>query len=63
MAQFLEPKFENLEDAVEAGEPAAIDTAYDEMLGSCNYCHRASQRPFIKVERRTDNPYMQSFER
>ena len=61
-AQFLVPKFENLEDAVKAGEPAAVDTAYDEMLESCNDCHRASQRQFIKVERRTDNPYMQSFE-
>jgi len=61
-AQFLLPKFENLEVAVKAGEPEAIDTAYDEMLESCNDCHRASQRAFIKVERQVDNPYMQSFE-
>jgi len=61
-AQFLLPKFENLEVAVKAGEPEAIDTAYDEMLESCNDCHRASQRQFIKIERRVDNPYMQSFE-
>jgi hypothetical protein len=52
----------NLEVAVKAGEPEAIETAYDEMLESCNDCHRASQRAFIKVERRVDNPYMQSFE-
>jgi len=62
MAQYLLPKFENLEAAVEAGEPEAIDTAYDEMLESCNHCHRASQRQFIRIERRADNPYMQSFE-
>ncbi|MCG6863500.1 MAG: hypothetical protein LJE70_19905 [Chromatiaceae bacterium] len=62
MAQYLLPKFENLEIAVKAGEPEAIDTAYDEMLESCNHCHRASQRQFIKIERRADNPYMQSFE-
>ena len=61
-AQFLLPKFENLEVAVIAGKPGVIGTAYDEMLESCNDCHRASQREFIKVERRVGNPYMQSFE-
>lgn len=63
MAQFLVPKFDNLEEALKAGESEVIDTRYDEMIESCNHCHRASQRQFIKVERRTDNPYMQSFER
>jgi hypothetical protein len=61
-AQFLVPKFEKLEVAVKAGEPEAIDTAYDKMLESCNDCHRASQREFIKIERRVDNPFLQSFE-
>lgn len=61
-AQLLLPKFENLEVAMKAGEAEAIDTAYDEMLESCNDCHRASRREFIKIKRRVDNPYMQSFE-
>jgi len=47
---------------MKAGEAEAIDTAYDEMLESCNDCHRASRREFIKIKRRVDNPYMQSFE-
>ena len=61
LAQFLVPKFEILEDAVKAGDPTAVNTAYDGMLQSCNDCHRASQRPYIEVERQTHNPYMQSF--
>jgi len=61
VTQLLLPKFRALETAVDSGNREAIDTRYDEMLRSCNECHRAAQRPFIRIERRTDNPYLQSF--
>jgi hypothetical protein len=61
MQQFLVPRLEELEKAIDAGDAVSIDAAYGAMIDGCNRCHNASQRPYIKVERRTDNPYMQSF--
>lgn len=59
----LVPAFEVLETAVEAGDPARVDRAYDDLIDACNRCHKAAHRPYIHVERRDDNPYMQSFGR
>jgi hypothetical protein len=57
----LEPAFETLEDAVEAGDPARVDAAYDGLIDACNRCHTASNHGFLVIERRRDNPFMQSF--
>lgn len=63
MREFIVPKFEALEAAVKAGDPEQINADLDALIEGCNRCHSAAQRPYINIERRTDNPYMQSFAR
>jgi hypothetical protein len=58
----LEPKLEALEDRVGGDDPQATEAAYDAFLGACNACHEAANHAFIRIERRRDNPFMQSFE-
>ena len=57
--QILEPAFAKLEKSVEAKQLGQAD--YDAMLNACNTCHKATDHGFIKIEKRLDNPYMQSF--
>ena len=63
MREFLVPKFETLEAAIKSGDTKRINANFDTLIEGCNRCHSAAQRPSIKIERRTDNPYMQSFAR
>jgi hypothetical protein len=58
----LVPAFEALETAVEQGNSQVVEEAYGAMLGACNNCHKAANRPYLRIIRRTDNPYMQSFQ-
>jgi len=57
----LVPAFEALEGAVETGDKARVSLAYDGLLAACNACHRAANRPYIHIVRRSDNPYVQDF--
>jgi hypothetical protein len=57
----LVPAFEALEGAVEVGDQARVTGAYDALIAACNDCHQAANRPYLHIERRTDNPYMQDF--
>jgi hypothetical protein len=57
----LKPAFEALETSLDSGDAAKIDTAYGNLLGACNGCHRSSERPFIVIQRNRDNPYPQDF--
>ena len=57
----LVPAFEALEGAVEVGDQARVNGAYDGLIAACNDCHQAANRPYLHIERRTDNPYMQDF--
>ncbi|MGE5154459.1 MAG: hypothetical protein ACM3ST_10615, partial [Bdellovibrio bacteriovorus] len=57
----LVPAFEALESAVEVGDQARINEAYETLIGACNNCHKAANRPYIHIERRADNPYLQDF--
>jgi hypothetical protein len=61
MGEFLVPKVEALEDAIKSGDAATVETGFDALIDGCNGCHRAAQRVYIRVERRRDNPYLQSF--
>ena len=58
----LEPALDKLEHAVKAKDFAAADAAFDEMLNACNSCHENANRSYLRIERRTDNPYLQSFD-
>jgi hypothetical protein len=57
----LVPAFEALESSIDAGDADAVDGAYDRLLAACNQCHTGAKRPYIHIERRTDNPFMQGF--
>jgi len=57
----VKPAFEKLEDAVKAANWKQADKAFDDLVSSCNSCHQATAHGYIKLERRRDNPYMQSF--
>ncbi len=57
----LVPAFGKLEEAIKAGEPPAVDARYDELIAACNNCHKAADHAYLHIERRHDNPYLQSF--
>jgi len=57
----LRPSLAPVAVALEGGDMAAASTAYEGALTSCNSCHIATQRTFIKVTRIKTNPYAQSF--
>lgn len=57
----LAPAVEQMEQAVDGADPAAMDAAYDGLLAACNGCHKAADHAFVHVERQRDNPYLQSF--
>jgi hypothetical protein len=60
--QMLEPTFERLEKSVEAKQLARAHADYDAMLNACNNCHKSTAHGYIKIEKRLDNSFMQSFE-
>ena len=57
----LVPAFETLESAVEVGDQSRVDLAYGGLIGACNTCHKAANRPYVHIVRRADNPYLQDF--
>lgn len=57
----LMPTFEDFEAALKSGNWKKTSTQFDAVLNSCNACHNATEHGFIEIERRSDNPYMQSF--
>lgn len=59
--QILEPAFEKLEKSVEAKQLTRAQADYEEMLHACNTCHKATAHGYIKIEKRFDNPFTQSF--
>lgn len=57
----LVPAFENLESNIKAKRWSASSNAADQLISSCNQCHQAADHGFIVIERRKDNPFLQSF--
>ena len=60
--QILEPAFEKLEKSVEAKQLTRAQADYETMLHACNTCHKVTAHGYIKIEKRLDNPFMQSFD-
>jgi len=56
----LEPRFEELEEALDS-DAGRASAAFDDMIDSCNACHQATGFGLIRVQRRSDNPYLQDF--
>ena len=59
--QILVPTFTELEHSVEQQQFTQAQADYDAMLQACNRCHRTTAHGYIKIEKRLDNPFMQSF--
>ena len=60
----LGPAFHKLEEGVDSGDPEAALSAYTAVIDSCNACHVATTFGVIKiVDKSTENPYMQAFEK
>jgi hypothetical protein len=57
----LVPPFEALEEAVKSADWKDADTRFDQLLNSCNTCHETTEHGYIRIQRSTDNPFMQSF--
>lgn len=57
----LKPAYGLLEEALEGNDWDAASTAFDEVVKACNGCHQSTDHEYIRIERRADNPYMQSF--
>ena len=57
----LAPAVENVEKAVQKGGWESADGAFDDLLTACNRCHTETKHGFIRIERRSDNPFIQSF--
>ncbi len=59
--QILVPAFTKLEHSVETKLFTQAQADYDTMLQACNRCHQTTAHGYIKIEKRLDNPFMQSF--
>lgn len=57
----LRPALENLEEALEDGEWSSASDAFDNMIQSCNNCHQVTEHGYIRIQRRSENPWMQDF--
>jgi hypothetical protein len=52
----------DLAKAIEAKDKKSFITTFDRLTGSCNACHQASKKDFIRIQRPSGNPYTnQSF--
>jgi hypothetical protein len=59
--QLLEPALGRLEKRVESRQLSQAQADYDALLRACNTCHQATKHGYIKIEKRLDNPFLQSF--
>jgi hypothetical protein len=58
----LVPSFDALEDAIEADDWNQTSERLDAVIHACNACHQTTGFGFIRIQRSSANPYMQSFE-
>lgn len=58
------PPYAQLRETLRAEslDTEALNVAMDGVLDGCNVCHEASQHGFIRIERNSENPFMQRFE-
>jgi len=57
MRSLLVPSVVQLAAAIDAGDHAAFETAYDALTAQCNACHLASAREMIVIQRPTSPPF------
>ncbi len=57
----LEKPFEALEKAIKSNNASDMKVKLDELIASCNKCHKATDHGYIVIKKNTNNPFMQSF--
>ena len=58
----LVPAFEDLEEAVDSGDPGRMSAGFDGLVKQCNACHEATDHAYIRIRKTAGNPYLQSFD-
>lgn len=62
MGQYLEPKMESTEEALEEKDWEEVRSQTIKLVDSCNSCHAASDHDFVKITTGFDkNPFSQDF--
>lgn len=52
----IDPRIEELENAVRAKSNAKFMVAFDKLTSGCNNCHAGANKPFIRIQRPTESP-------
>jgi hypothetical protein len=47
----IDPRIEELENAVRAKSSTQFTAAFDELTSGCNSCHTGASKPFIRIQR------------
>lgn len=58
----LVPSLEALEDGMKSGDWDQASKRFDQLLTSCNTCHETTDHGYVRIQRSTANPFMQSFQ-
>ncbi len=61
LGAMLTPTLAPVAQAISGGDMAGASKKYDLVVASCNNCHLATQRAYLKVVRSKSNPYNQDF--
>ena len=56
MKTIIDPRIDELENAVSAKSSAKFTVAFDELTSGCNSCHAGANKPFIHIQRPTESP-------
>lgn len=60
--QTITPEFESFEARIDNNDLDGADHQFNKIIESCNSCHQSTQKSYLKIERTSGNPFMQSFE-
>lgn len=61
MEAMLLPQIEQMEGAIDRGEPAHFEESYNTLIQTCNQCHDASNYGAVQVSIPQSNPFNQEF--
>jgi hypothetical protein len=59
--EMLLPSIEALEEAVDEGDWAASGVLFAKLLESCNSCHAATGKSYVRIAPAAGNPFAQDF--
>ena len=57
MASVTKEPMAALDQAIKAGDPSRVTTAYEQLTAACNTCHRSADRGMIVIQSPTSSSY------